>query len=134
MRVLLDTHILLWALTDDPRLPTPARAIITDGGNAVFYSAASLWEIAIKHAAHPDRMPVGAREIADYCSEATFDPLPIAERHVLALETLTRPADAPPHHDLFDRIMIAQAKTDTLLFITHDNLIPAYNEPCILAM
>ena len=60
MRVLLDTHILLWALADDPCLPAVARTIIADESNAVFYSTASAWEVSIKHGLHPDRMKASA--------------------------------------------------------------------------
>lgn len=132
MRALLDTHILLWALTDDVRLSPVARTIICDASNVVFHSTASSWEIAIKHALHPDRMLIGAAALLDYCREAGFQSLPVMDRHVLALETLRRPADAPGHNDPFDRIMVAQAKADDLIFITHDALIGCYEEPCIL--
>lgn len=134
MRALLDTHILLWALTDDVRLSPAARSIIADGSNAIFYSVASLWEVSIKHAAHPDRMMMDASQLSHFCRDAGFDPLSISERHVLTLDTLSRPAEAPPHNDPFDRIMLAQAKADNLIFLTHDSLIPHYNEPCILAV
>ena len=132
MRALLDTHILLWALTDDVRLPPVAKTIICDASNAIFHSAASSWEIAIKHALHPDRMLIGAAALLDYCREAGFQSLPVMDCHVLALETLRRPADVPRHHDPFDRIMVSQAKADDLIFITHDALIGGYEEPCIL--
>ena len=65
MRLLLDTHIALWAVVDDPRLPTKAAELIADPANEVFVSVASLWEIAIKHAlarGKPNDMPVSARE------------------------------------------------------------------------
>lgn len=132
MRALLDTHILLWALADDPALPQVARRIIEDPTNGILYSAASSWEVAIKHALHPDRMKIGAAALIEYCAKAGFEPLPVGDRHVVALETLHRPQDAPAHHDPFDRIMIAQAKADELTFVTHDSLIPGYGEPCVL--
>lgn len=132
MKVLLDTHILLWALADDPCLPAVARTIIADESNAVFYSTASTWEVSIKHGLHPDRMRVSAKDLIAFCGRAGFEPLPIANRHVEALETLQRADDLPAHNDPFDRIMIAQAKSDGLLFLTHDARIAEYDEPCVL--
>ncbi len=132
MRALLDTHVLLWALADDPKLPPVARTIIADGSNPVFYSAASVWEVSIKHNLHPDRMHVSAEPLIAFCNEAGFGPLPIANRHVEALETLTRPKTLPAHNDPFDRIMLAQAKADSLIFLTHDARIAEYDEPCVL--
>jgi PIN domain nuclease of toxin-antitoxin system len=132
MKVLLDTHILLWALANDEKLPNTARKIIEDTTNQVFYSAASLWEVSIKHASHPERMSLDAQELGRYCEKAGYIPLGIEAHHVETLETLRRAAGEHPHNDPFDRILIAQAKTDGLLFMTHDALIPGYKEDCIL--
>lgn len=132
MRALLDTHLLLWALADDPKLPAVARTIIADSSNPIFYSVASVWEVAIKHGLHPDRMMVDAKRLIEFCGEAGFESLPLANRHVEALETLTRPNELPVHNDPFDRIMLAQAKADNLIFITHDTRIAEYDEPCVL--
>lgn len=132
MRALLDTHLLLWALADDPKLPVVARTIIADASNPIFYSAASVWEVSIKHALHPERMLADAKGLIGFCRDAGFEPLPIANRHVEVLETLTRPAGLPPHNDSFNRIMIAQAKADGLIFLTHDARIAEYNESCVL--
>lgn len=134
MKALFDTHLLLWVFVDDPRLPQVARAILEDETNLIFYSVASTWEIAIKHALHPDRLSIDASAFIDYCEGSGFDPVPIRDRHVVMLETLNRPKDAAPRNDPFDRIMVAQAKADDLTFITHDSLIPAYAEPCIQAV
>lgn len=132
MRILLDTHIALWALSDDPKLPGQARLLIEDVGNSVFVSAASSWEIAIKHAAHPDKMFIGGSEFMALCAGAGYVELPVAGRHVAALETLRRSEDSPAHNDPFDRIMVAQAKADGLLLVTHDSLVAAYEEDCVL--
>ncbi len=70
MRILLDTHILLWALSNDAKLPEKARELIEDEGNEIYYSMISLWEVEIKHLAHPDMMPVSAEEISGYCRQA----------------------------------------------------------------
>ena len=66
------------------------------------------------------------------CEENGYFVLPILNKHVSALETLKRLENAPRHNDPFDKIMIAQAKTEGLMFLTHDSLIPYYNEPFII--
>ena len=134
MKLLLDTHLLLWALQDAPQLSRRARMLISDPGNEILYSAASLWEVQIKHDAHPDRVIVDARGLARYCGLAGYRSLPIAERHVLQLPTLVRAEGAAPHKDPFDRIMICQAKADGLVLLTHDSLLGGYGEPCVLAV
>lgn len=131
MRLLLDTHILIWAISDDPRLSLAARSLIEERSNLVLYSSAALWEIEIKHKAHPDRMLCDAAQISSFAHESGFQCLQIAERHVLALPSLSYKAGARPHNDPFDRIMICQAKVDGLVLLTHDALIPNYGEPCV---
>ncbi len=132
MRFLLDTHILLWALTNDSKLPEQAREIISDEQNDIFYSTASVWEVSIKHSLHPDIMPISGKDLSSYCVKAGYEMLCIRDDHVYALETLTRAEDAPRHNDPFDRIMIAQAKTEKFVFIPHDSLLSYYNETCIM--
>ena len=132
MNLLLDTHILIWALNEDPRLPEKARDIILDTHNTIYYSTVSIWEIAIKHAAHPENVAFTGKELSQFCEEAGFLPVEVRNKHVFALETLTRAEGAPPHHDPFDPMLIAQAKAENMSFITHDSLLPYYEEKCIL--
>lgn len=98
------------------------------------YSTASVWKVTIKHMAKPEKMKVTGRQLAQHCVALGFKMLPITDDHVRFLETLKRREGSAPHHDPFDRIMIAQAKAENLLFITHDSLIPDYEEPCIVAV
>lgn len=132
MNLLLDTHILIWALNEDPRLSEKARKLILDKNNNIYYSSASIWEVAIKHANHPDNVEFSGKELSQFCEEADFFPLVICDKHIFALETIKRKEDAPPHHDPFDRLLIAQAKAEKMSFITHDSLIPYYEEKCIV--
>ncbi len=134
MNILLDTHILIWALNEDPRLPEKARELILDENNAVYYSSVSIWEISIKHAVHPENVAFTGKELSQYCQEAGFLQVEMRDRHVFALEKITRAEGAPPHHDPFDRMMIAQAKAENMSFITHDSLLPYYEEKCIIAV
>lgn len=132
MEILLDTHILLWALTDNPKLPERAKELIQNEENTIFYSTASIWEAAIKYAIHPENMPVSGKKLSEYCIKAGYQMLVIRDDHVYMLETLHRPEYAPKHSDPFDRIMIAQAKAENFVFLTHDSLLPAYEEECVL--
>ena len=130
MNILLDTHILLWALTGDSKLPQLANDLISDNNNLVYYSIASIWEIEIKNSI--GKMPISGEDLAKYCKKAGFTLLEIKEPHIFALKSLKRSENAPKHNDPFDRIMLSQDKTENYKFITHDSLIPYYNEPCVI--
>lgn len=132
MNLLLDTHVLIWALNEDQRLSEKARELILDPDNAIYYSSVSIWEIAIKHSIHPENVIFTGKELSQYCQDAGFLPVEMRDKHVFALETISRADDAPPHHDPFDRMLIAQAKAENMSFLTHDSLLPYYNEKCII--
>lgn len=130
MRLLLDTHIALWAIVDDPRLTAPARALIGDSANSVAVSIASLWEIAIKHALarkRPQRMPLSAAEALSYFDGAGYEILPIAAAHIRMLESLK-----PLHGDPFDRMLVAQALSEPMRLLTHDPKIAAYSDSFVV--
>ena len=118
MRLLLDTHAFLWWRGDDPRLGEVEREAIRDGQNDVFLSSASIWEIAIKHS-------LGRLQIPEPASAAAvrlgFEPLPISFAHAEATALLP-----PVHRDPFDRMLVAQARTEGLTLVTHDPSIRAY--------
>ena len=134
MKILIDTHIALWAVLNDPKLPKRAKDIILDEENEIFYSTASVWEITIKHMLHPDRLRVNGDLLAKGCEDNGYMVLPVFNKHVVALETLKLLENAPRHNDPFDRIMVAQAKAENLMFLTHDSLIPYYGEPFIISV
>lgn len=131
MKLLLDTHILLWSLSDSPRLSRTAREMVSNESNIIYYSIISLWETEIKHQLRPDAISAGARELSAFCRASGYLELPVSDSSVFALETLRRSPEEKAHNDPFDRIMICQAKTEKMLFLTHDSLIQGYNEPCI---
>lgn len=126
MRLLLDTHVALWAITDDARLTSRARDLITDAEAEVFISAVVLWEIAIKHGlgrSGPNAMPVSAAQAQIWFEASNFRDLPITAAHTVAVESL------PAHHnDPFDRLLIAQAMTEPMRLVTHDAAMAAYGE------
>jgi PIN domain nuclease of toxin-antitoxin system len=130
MRLLLDTHIALWAVVDDPKLSTRARDLIADPGNDIIVSAASLWEIAIKHAlarGAPTDMPISGQDALGFFREAGYELLDISPAHVVAVETLP-----VLHADLFDRMLVAQAMSVPLRLLTHDPTVSRYADSIIL--
>lgn len=134
MKILLDTHILLWVLTDDPKLSIKARTLIENEDNEIFYSIVTPWEIEIKHLSHPNTMQLSAEQLVGYCEEADLRILPIKEKHIFAMAGLTRKEHVPPHKDPFDRMLVCQASTEGMVFITHDTLIAGYDDPCIMVV
>jgi PIN domain nuclease of toxin-antitoxin system len=128
MRLLLDTHLLLWALADDARLSGEVRALIEDGSNEVLFSAASIWEIAIKAGLGRVDFPVRPDAIARAARDTGFAELPVRASAAALV------ADLPPHHrDPFDRLLIAQAVSESLPLYTVDPLLPPYSELVVLA-
>ncbi|MGI2323673.1 MULTISPECIES: type II toxin-antitoxin system VapC family toxin [unclassified Methylococcus] len=123
MRLLLDTHIALRAITDSPRLPARARELILAPASEIFVSAASVWEIAFKHTLNRGNMPVSGAEAARYFTEAGYVLLPITAEHAAATGTLPR-----LHADPFDRILIAQAITEPLRLMTCDATVAKYGD------
>lgn len=132
MNLLLDTHIAIWALNDDPALSVKARELILDPDNTIYYSTVSVWEVLLKHTRRPESIPFNERDFSEECREAGFIPLALTDKHVLAVRTLSRPSGAKEHNDPFDRLLVAQAKVENLSFLTHDELIPGYEEKCII--
>lgn len=129
MRLLLDTHAALWAITADSRLPLAIQALIADPQNSVQVSAASIWEISIKHAlarGGPNDMPISGAQAAGYFRASGYGLLAVSAEHAAAIESL--PA---LHADPFDRLLVAQALTEPLRLITHDPKVAAYSETII---
>ena len=125
MNLLLDTHVLLWWLDDNPALSNSCRSKIADGNNLVFVSAAVIWEIRIKQALGKLKIPSAFREILD---QQSFNWLSITVEHAHALEGL--PAY---HRDPFDRILVAQARVEGFTVVTHDSVFRRYKIPVMLA-
>lgn len=134
MRYILDSHILIWALFADEKLPDTAYEIINRPSNEIYCSAVSIWEIGIKHSKSPEKMPVSENLLAGCCEDAKIFSLPVTKEHALMLRTLHRPKNSPPHNDPFDRMLIAQAKAENMVLMTHDRLLKDYGEPCVMTV
>ncbi len=131
MNLLLDTHIALWAVTNDRRLAAAVRALIADPDKEIQVSAASVWEIGIKHAktaARPGGLQVSAAEALQAFQDAGYGLLAIDGPHAVAARAL--PAH---HHDPFDRMLVAQALTTPLRLLTVDKVLGLYSDTVIVA-
>jgi PIN domain nuclease of toxin-antitoxin system len=123
MRLLLDTHILLWALDEPARLDWKIRDLLEDPTNEVLFSAASIWEIAIKVRLGRADFPIRPEGIAESALATGFIELPVNAA------TAARVADLPLHHrDPFDRLLVAQAMAEPARFYTADAKLASYSE------
>ena len=127
MQILLDTHVVLWALVDDPALPDRARGLISDARNTVWVSAVSIWEVAIKHALGRGDVPISGEDALGYCRLAGYRWLDVRPEHAAAVESLP-----PIHGDPFDRLLIAQARFEPMHLLTHDRIVAGYDASILL--
>jgi PIN domain nuclease of toxin-antitoxin system len=124
VKLLLDTHLLLWAAANDRRLPPAARALIESRENEPLFSAASLWEIVVRGGLGRDDFRVNARLLRRALVQNGYSELPITSEHAIAIETL--PAI---HRDPFDRMLVAQATIEGVTLLTSDRIVARYPGP-----
>ena len=125
MRLLLDTHVLLWWLADDRSLPQTAGPLIRDPGNVVFVSSVSMWEIWLKQSVGKLSLPTGFEERLE---RESFERLPLTAAQTRQVALL------PWHHrDPFDRMLVAQALTENLTLLTADSVLASYGDCVYLA-
>ena len=130
MRLLLDTHIALWAITGDAKLSQAAFDLIRSDKHTTFISAASIWEIAIKYGRNRGRandMPVSGEEAVKLFETSGYVLLPVTPDHAAAVGLLP-----DLHRDPFDRLLVAQALHETLRLITHDSIVKTYSGSIML--
>ena len=124
MKLLLDTHVVLWAVGEPHRLPPDARASMEEEATELVFSAASLWEIAIKNGLGRASFSVDPRLLRRNLLENDYRELPITGAHATAVDLLP-----PIHRDPFDRILIAQAQIEGLTLLTADSMLARYPGP-----
>ncbi|TPN31738.1 type II toxin-antitoxin system VapC family toxin [Mesorhizobium sp. B2-3-3] len=124
MKLLLDTHLLLWAASEPDRLPFAALAEIEDPSNELLFSAASLWEVAIKRGLGRDDFTVDPRLLRRGLFDNGYRELPVTSEHAVAVDGLP-----PIHRDPFDRILVAQANIEGITLLTTDNIVARYPGP-----
>ena len=126
MKLLLDTHILLWAAGQPDKLSENASALLLETSNVLFFSAASIWEIVIKRGFGRDDFKVDPFRLRKQLVVNGYEELGVSSEHALAVELL-----AALHKDPFDRILIAQARTEGMLLLTSDFQISQYGDGII---
>lgn len=124
MKLLLDSHLLLWAAGSPELLSKAARSLLDDPDNALVFSAASLWEIAIKRSLGRDDFQVDARVLRRGLLDNGYIELPITSEHAVAIDALPS-----IHRDPFDRILIAQAQVEGITLLTTDVTVTQYPGP-----
>jgi PIN domain nuclease of toxin-antitoxin system len=124
MKLLLDTHLLLWAAGQSERLPAAARALLDDARNEPMFSSASLWEIAIKSGLGRADFQVNARLLRRGLLDNGYGELPITSEHAVAIDGLP-----PIHKDPFDRLLVAQSMVEGITLLTADPLVAQYPAP-----
>jgi PIN domain nuclease of toxin-antitoxin system len=126
VRLLLDTHALVWALAEPQRLPALVRDAMVEPGNEVYASAVNAWEIAIKAALGKIDFPLA--DLGQAVADAGFKELPMLIRHAVALQSLPQ-----YHRDPFDRMLLAQAAQEHLSFATREAELAVYGVPIVWA-
>lgn len=124
MKLLLDTHLLLWAAGQPDRLSNEARTLIDSPVNELYFSAASIWEVVIKSGLGRDDFRADARVLRRGLLDNAYAELPVGSEHVIAIDGL--PAI---HKDPFDRILVAQAQVEGITLLTVDPLLARYPGP-----
>lgn len=122
MKLLLDTHLLLWAAGQPERLSASARSLIDDEDNTLLFSAASLWEVTIKSDLGRTDFRVDPRQLRRGLVDNGYLELPITHRHVTSLKGL-----APLHRDPFDRMLVAQSIAEGIALVTTDPVVAQYD-------
>jgi PIN domain nuclease of toxin-antitoxin system len=124
MKLLLDTHLLLWAAGEPKRLPKGVSTLLEDRDNELLFSAASLWEVVIKSGLGRKDFRVQARLLRRGLLDNGYSELPILSDHVVAIESLP-----PIHKDPFDRVLVAQATVEGITLLTNDPVVAQYPGP-----
>jgi PIN domain nuclease of toxin-antitoxin system len=124
VRLLLDTHLLLWAAAEPERLSGAARALIEDVQNQLVFSAASVWEIAIKSGLGRPDFRADARLLRRGLLDNGYDELAVTSEHAVAIATLP-----PIHKDPFDRILVTQSAVEGIVLLTTDPIVAQYPGP-----
>lgn len=123
MKLLLDTHILLWVAGQPEKLTESAHTLLTTPENSLFFSAASIWEIVIKLGLGREDFKVDPYRLRKMLAVNGYTELPVTAEHALRVDSLP-----PLHKDPFDRLLLAQARSEGMLFLTHDASVAQYQE------
>jgi PIN domain nuclease of toxin-antitoxin system len=127
VNLLLDTHIILWAAGQPEKLSESARSLLMESENVLFFSAASIWEIVIKRGLGREDFKVNPRRLRKMLIAHGYIELPVTSEHAFTVEMLPL-----LHKDPFDRLLIAQARTEGMLLLTADASVSQYQESVLV--
>ena len=130
MRYLLDTHIILLGLVGSKRLSKEVKNILDDPRNEIYYSTASMWEIEIKHL-KKEGFKLSGEQFAFLCDQNGLMNIQISNKHIAKLKAITEIKNTK-HNNPFDKMLLAQALSENLTFITHDKKFKAYSNSNIM--
>lgn len=128
MRLLLDTHVLVWAVSASSQLSPSARSLLADRRNTIHFTPVSILEVAIKRSSGARGAPaIPSERLAELARASGFDELLVSSAHTAALETL-----AVSHLDPFDRLILAQTRVEGLRLVTHDEALASFDDRTVL--
>ena len=132
MNILLDTHIAVWAIVDDPRLSVKARNLLLDPDNTIYFSSVSTLEVNNKTKSKKNNLEFNTQEFVENCVMAGFNELPLLSKHFFGESSLKWGGEGEAHKDPYDRLLLSQAKSENYRFMTHDEMIQHFDEKCII--
>lgn len=130
MKYLLDTHIILWALSGSKKLDSHIKDIIEDSQNTIYYSTVSPWEVELKHQKRKE-FKLSGKQFIFLCDQNGLENIEIKNKHILELVNL-KTNKMNNHNDPFDKILLAQAISENMIFITHDKKFKYYSNKNIM--
>ena len=134
MKVLVDTHIALWAITNNKQLTEKAKAILLDPENDIYISAVSAWEVDMKTKSKKNNLTLSTKRFAELCVQSGYIQLPLKIEHIYGANELVCEGEGAEHSDPWDRILLTQAMVEGMSFMTHDEMIPKFKQDCVISV
>lgn len=134
MKVLIDTHIALWAVTNNKQLTEKAKSVLLDPGNDIYVSAVSAWEVDMKTKSKKNNLTLSTKRFAELCTQSGYIQSPLKVAHIYGANELVWEGEGDEHKDPFDRVLLAQAIVEGMQFMTHDDKIPKFKQDCVISV
>lgn len=125
MKILLDTHIIIWLLNGSSNIPSDIVSLIIDQENEIYYSIVSILEIELKFNKSPDKILINGSQTINMCKDAGYKELILNDSHILNLSAINTYNNVE-HKDPFDKLLLSQAVVEKYLFLTHDKMFCNY--------
>lgn len=132
MKVLIDTHIALWAITNNKNLTERAKSVLLDPENDIYVSAASAWEVDMKTKSKKNNLSLSTKRFAELCVQSGYIQSPLKMEHIYGANELVWEGEDDEHCDPWDRILLVQAMFEGMQFMTHDEKISKFKQNCVI--